>query len=108
MKIRKLLRNKQAIGIVTDLGIVISLLVGIAIGVLVFYELNESMVNGMPDVMSATLDTSANGKAARAAWNTTNTTASTSWTLLPILAIVIIAGIVLFVVTRFGSGQVPY
>lgn len=81
-----------------QMGGMIALLVAIIVGVLVFYQLNSSLefTNNRP---SNTVDI-----AQRATWNNTNATASTVFTLLPIVAIVMIAGIILAVVTRFGTG----
>jgi heme/copper-type cytochrome/quinol oxidase subunit 2 len=76
------------------MGGMIALLVAIIIGVLVYY----SVVGGFT-VSSATY-----GSDASDAMNGTNDTAETVFTLLPIVGIVMIAGLILAVVSRFGGG----
>lgn len=70
-------------------GLIVGILVVISIGLLVFYEIS-----------AAVLLTDADGIAVQA---DVNTTANTVFTLAPIVAIVLIAGIILGVVTRFGG-----
>ncbi|GAG55177.1 unnamed protein product [marine sediment metagenome] len=77
------------------MGGMIALLVAIIIGVLVYY----SVVGGLA------LSSTAYGSAATDALNNTNATASTVFTLLPIVAIVMIAGIILAVVGGFGRSS---
>jgi|WetSurMetagenome_2_1015567.scaffolds.fasta_scaffold843271_2 hypothetical protein len=74
------------------IGGVVAVLVTILVGILVYYKIAGSMAVGTP--------TSAAGLAAA----NVNTTASTIFTLAPIVGIVMIAGIILAIVTRFGSG----
>lgn len=69
---------------------VIALLIAIAIGVLVFYKINAGIATGSST--GATIHTQV------------NTTMQTVWTLLPITAIIAIAGVMIAIVTRFGSG----
>lgn len=74
------------------IGGLVALLVAIIIGVMVFYEVNESIL--FTGVASTHYSTT---------WATVNSTASTVWTMAPIVAIVAIAGIVLAVIMTFGS-----
>jgi hypothetical protein len=71
-------------------GGIIAVLVSIIIGILVYYKIAGS-IQGLP----------AAGVTAAAA---VNTTANTSFTLMPIVAIVMIAGVILGIVTNFGRG----
>ena len=73
----------------------LTLLVAILIGVLVFYKINSSLTSG-----------AGTSVAIRSLFNNTNTTAQTVFTLMPIVAIVLIAGIILAVVMGFGRSQV--
>ena len=88
----KFLKNKNAMA--AQLGAMVALLVAIIIGVLVYF----SVVGGLG------INTTDYPVAATAQLNNTNTTAQTVFTLLPIVAIVMIASIILFVVSRFGTG----
>ena len=84
----KLFRDNEAYaGMV---GGIIAVLVSIIIGILVYYKIAGS-ITGLPPA----------GVTAAAA---VNTTANTSFTLMPIVAIVMIAGIILGIVTNFGRG----
>ena len=88
---RNLLKNKH--GNVGALGVVIAGLVAIVIGVLIWFKVDAAMVSaGYSSLPSG----------GKAAWNSTNTTANTVWTLMPIIAIVVIAGIILAIVMNFG------
>lgn len=89
---RQLWKNRH--GMAAAMGGMIALLVAIIVGVLVYY----SVVGGLG------IDYQTYGSDANAALNNTNATASTVFTLLPIVAIVMIAGIILAVVARFGGG----
>jgi hypothetical protein len=80
------------------IGVVVALMVTIIIGVLVWYKINTAMYAAI--VVTGTSQTAIN-----ATWSTVNTTANTIWTLFPIVAIVIIAGIILIIVTNFGRGS---
>ena len=73
---------------------VIATLVAIVIGVLIYYKLSGSIMSGTGTTV-----------AVRALYNNTNTTASTVWTLMPIIAVVMVAGIILAIVTNFGRGS---
>jgi len=78
------------------------LLVGIVIGVMVFWEINQSLsfshhgpTTGAPlAVFNSTMTT----------WSSINSTASTVFTMAPIIAIVGIAGIILAIIIGFGQG----
>jgi uncharacterized membrane protein len=76
------------------------LLIGIVIGLLVFWEVNTAIPGVSID--SAT-DRNNNY---RNVWNNTNTTSNTIFTLLPVIGIIVIAGIMLFYISRFGGGGV--
>ena len=88
-------KNEEAFA--RQMGGMVALLVAIIVGVMVFYSINEGVQMNINSVGPHNYEY-------QAQWNTTNTTASTVFTLLPIVAVVIIAGIILAVVTRFGGG----
>lgn len=92
---RSLLKNDH--GSAAMIGVVVSVLVSIVIGVMVWFKIDGALAGAQ------TFTTLPSG--ARAAWNTTNTTANTALTLMPIVAIVLVAGIILAIVTNFGRGQ---
>ena len=71
-------------------GLLVSTLVIIVIGLLVYWQISEAI-----DI------TNADG---RTAWGNVNTTANTVFTLAPIIAIVLIASIILAAVSGFGAG----
>jgi len=77
-------------GITMALSGVIAIMLGIAIGILVFYKINGSIATG--STAGATIH------------DQMNTTMSTVWTLMPIIAIIVIASLMIGIVTRFGSG----
>jgi hypothetical protein len=99
--------NKKAINFRDDdnamvgaaIGAVVALLVSILVGILVYYKVANSAYNGIGNS-----DLSSGGKLARTAINQTNTSSGTVFTLAPIVGIVLIAGIILAIVTRFGQG----
>jgi hypothetical protein len=68
----------------------VMLLVTIVIGLLVYWEVNTSISVEIPGSTAA-------------AWNSTNSTAGTIFTLLPIIGIIMIAGIMLYYISRFGG-----
>ena len=76
------------------IGVVVGLLVAIIIGVMVWYKIAGSMTASTGSTV-----------AIRSLYNTTNTTASTVFSIMPIVATVVIAGIILALVTNFGRGQ---
>ena len=84
---RKLDNNGFAVAV----GGVIAVLVSIVVGLLVYYKIAGS-INGLP---AAGVTAAAN----------VNTTANTVFTLAPIVAIVMIAGIILAVVMGFGKSS---
>ena len=94
---RSLKEDKRAVA--AQLGMVIALLVSILVGVLIYYKTAPQIFQSV-----GSSDVTTYGKLARAQLNSTNTTASTTFTLAPIIAIVLIAGIILAIVTRFGQG----
>ena len=86
----KLLKNDHAYaGMV---GAVVAVLVSIIVGLLVYYKIASSISpTGIP-------------AAGLTAMGNVNTTANTVFTLAPIVAIVMIAGVILAIVTNFGKG----
>jgi len=86
----KLLRNDKA-GYTEAVGGLVALLLVIIIGVLVFWEVNDSITF-----------TNDNANESR---NETLDMASTVFALLPLIALVIVAGIILAVVMNFGGGK---
>jgi len=94
---RNLLRKDSASA--GMIGIVVSTLIAIIIGVLVWYSMSGPMVHTLK----------AGAPAAHPGINSTvaslNASANTIWTLFPIIAIVLIAGVILAVVVGFGRGQ---
>lgn len=93
----KLLRNKE--GSAAMIGVVIAGLVSIIVGVMIWYKINTAIFAAGPGSMTGP----------RVALNTTyasvNTSANTIWTLFPIVAIVVIAGVILAIVMGFGRQQ---
>jgi hypothetical protein len=89
---KQLLHNNKAEGGGAMIGTVIALLVSIIIGLLVWYKIDQGITAGPRTAAVGTL------------YNTTNTSANTIFTLFPIIAIVVIAGIILSIVTNFGRG----
>ena len=90
--------NKKCLGLVEDksaytkiVGGLVALLLMIIIGVLVFWEVNDSI----------TLD-SAEANTSR---NETTDMASTVFSLLPIIALVVVASIIIGVIVGFGGGR---
>ena len=90
---KKLLNETN--GSAATIGTVIAGLVAIIIGVLVWYKLNRAIFDAQG---AATTMTSG----CRAVWNNSNTTSNTIWTLFPIVAIVVVAGVILAIVMGFG------
>ncbi len=90
------------------IGVVVAGLVSIIIGVLIWYKMNTAVfgASGIPARVSTNpAALNATRIAQTALWNTTNGTTNTVWTLFPIVAIVIVAGIVMAVVMGFGRQQ---
>ena len=82
---------KDKHGFAGAVGAVLSVLVIVLVGLLVYYKVAGS-INGLP---AAGVTAAAN----------INTTANTVFSLAPIIAIVMIAGIILAVVMGFGRGK---
>jgi hypothetical protein len=89
--------NDEHASVGMALGAVIALLVSILVGILIYYKIAASSST------SFTANTAAD-RATRLLLNGTNTTSGTVFTLSPIIGIVMIAGIILAIVTRFGQG----
>ena len=89
--------RKDDHAIAAQLGAVIALLVAILVGVMVYWQLAKSTSDSLGNYNAANI-------LGKAAFNTTNSTANTVFQLAPIIGIVAIAGIILFIVTRFGQG----
>ena len=92
---RNLLKNRHAESPAAMVGVVIAGLVSIVIGVLIWYKMNSAIYVANGSVKGAQ----------GAVWNTSNASANTIWTLFPIVAIVLIAGVILAVVMGFGRQQ---
>ena len=90
-KIRGIKEDKAAYTKVV--GGLVALLLTIIIGVLIFWEVNDSITLG--------------SDAANTSRNQTTSMASTVFALLPIIALVIVAAIILAVVLGFGGGSRP-
>lgn len=94
------MRTLNEYGIVGPLLAVVAGLISIAVGVLIWYKVSSSLFYSWLGV----------GTGAHATLNTTvlpimsaiNSTANTSWTLFPIVAIIVISGIILAIVMGFG------
>jgi hypothetical protein len=106
---RKLSLNTQAdiSGGAAMMGVVITTLIAIVVGVMIWYKLNTAIFGSAVRAKVATDTAAFNASRATelAVWNSTNATANTVWTLFPIVCIVLIAGIVLAVVMGFGRGS---
>lgn len=89
--------RKHMEGSAAMIGVVIALLVSIVVAVLVWYKINTAVFTSF----TATTNTAA----MNATYANVNTTANTIWALYPIVAIVIIAGVILTIVTMFGQGK---
>lgn len=92
---KNLLKNNKAESPASMVGVVIAGLVAIVIGILIWYKMNTAIYTANGSVKGAQ----------GAVWNTSNASANTIWTLFPIVAIVVIAGVILAVVMGFGRQQ---
>lgn len=92
---KTLLKNNKAESPASMVGVVIAGLVAIVIGVLIWYKMNTAIYAANGSVKGAQ----------GAVWNNSNASANTIWTLFPIVAIVVIAGVILAVVMGFGRQQ---
>lgn len=92
----------------TMVGGVVAGLVAIIIGVLIWYKLDTAMYSAA-GVLARSASNTAAMNATRtmqtAIWNSTNASANTVWTLFPIVAIVVVAGVILAVVMGFGRNS---
>jgi len=73
-------------------------LVGIIIGVMVWYKTNTAL-------FSAAEPTGHGLVGLNTIFNATNATANTVWSLAPVVALVLIAGVILAVIMGFGRAQ---
>lgn len=90
------------------MGVVISTLIAIVIGVFIWYKINASMFTASmmnPRTAASTAAYNTSYAARLALYNSTNASANTIWALFPIICIVLIAGVVLAIVMGFGRGQ---
>jgi len=101
MKLRSL-KNTNAEGAQGGVILAVVTMIAIAIGVLIWYKLNTSLYGAR----GWTAGTYGAGWASyNSTWLAINTSANSVWTLFPIVAIVLIAGIILAVVMGFGRQQ---
>ena len=91
----RLLRDQN--GSTAMIGVVVAGLVAIIIGVLCWYKINSAVFAAFKMPYGAGAYTAQN-----ATYASINTTANTSWTLFPIVAIVVVAGVILAIVMGFG------
>jgi len=107
---RSLKNNTEAdlSGAAMMMGIVISTLIAIVIGVLIWYKINAAMFTASmmdPRTIASTAAYNTSYAARLALYNSTNASANTIWALFPIICIVLIAGVVLAIVMGFGRAQ---
>jgi uncharacterized protein (UPF0333 family) len=108
-KMKRLL--SENFGSAQMIGTVIAGLVAIIVGVMIWYRINTAMFEsaGLPVRAFGAGVSSTASNATRAAqtavWNSTNASANTVWTLFPIVAIVVVAGVILAIVMGFGRAQ---
>ena len=96
---KNLLKNNHAEGAATMVGVVIAGLVSIIVGVLIWYKINNAVFTAaQPSAKGTTAWSNIVG-----AFNSTNASANTIWTLFPLVAIVVVAGIILAVVMGYGG-----
>lgn len=85
------------------IGVVIAGLVAIIIGLMLWYKINSALFYsylGVGTGAHAALNTTV-----LPVYNTVNASANSIWTLFPIVAIVVVAGVILAVVMGFGRSQ---
>jgi len=97
---KKLLNNES--GAAEMIGVVIAGLVSIIIGVLIWYKINTAVFTAGPSALGAGTTRAYQ----LAVWNSSNNSANTVWTLFPIVAIVVVAGVILAIVMGFGRQSV--
>lgn len=98
---RRLLVSRD--GDATMIGVVIAGLVAIIVGVLIWYKINSAIYGSMGYAADGTAKVGLN--LTKATFTTVNASANTIWTLFPIIAIVVVAGVILAVVMGFGRAQ---
>ena len=81
-------------GFAAAIGGVSAVLISILIVIVIYWKMSLSVSDGMGVSVVA-----------HRAMNATNSTATSVFTLAPIIGIVMIAGIILMIVTRFGQNQ---
>ena len=105
-KMKKLLGNTS--GSAQMIGVVIAGLVAIIVGVMIWYKINNAVFDSA-GILARSASNTAAMNATRtmqtAVWNSSNATANTIWTLFPIVAIVVVAGVILAIVMGFGRQQ---
>ena len=85
------------------IGVVIAGLVAIIVGVLIWYKINTAIYGSMGYTTGSGPMVGLN--LTKATFTTVNASANTIWTLFPIIAIVVVAGVILAVVMGFGRAQ---
>jgi hypothetical protein len=95
--------SSQREGSAQMIGVVIALLVSIIIGVLIWFKINQSIFTSMGYAADGAPHVGLN--LTKTLFTNVNTTANTIWTLFPIVAVVVVAGIILAIVTNFGRGS---
>jgi hypothetical protein len=75
----------------------VAFLIATIVGLMLWYKIDAALAG------ATTFTTLPTG--ARAAWNSTNTTANSTWTLAPIVALVLIAGIIIATIIMFAGGR---
>jgi len=92
MKIRSLLKTfgKDNAGFMQTIGTLIALLVVIAVGAMIFFEVTDSFEGGSDEANTTIDDTQSMGE--------------TIFGLLPIIALVVVASLIIGVVAGMGGG----
>jgi RsiW-degrading membrane proteinase PrsW (M82 family) len=100
--------NADLAGGAVMMGVIVSTLIAIVIGVLIWYQINGAIYTQAvlaPRTIASTTAYNVSRAAQTALWNSTNASANTIWALFPIICIVLIAGVVLAIVMGFGRQQ---
>lgn len=92
----KSIRNDEH-GYAAVIGAIVAIMLTIMVCIMIYWKLSTPL--------SEALGTGAVGVAAHKLTNNTNTTANSIFTLAPIVGIVLIAGVILGIVMRFGAGK---
>lgn len=95
---------KATEGSAAMIGVVIAGLVAIIVGLLIWYKINSAIYGSMGYAADGTAKVGLN--LTKAIFTSVNTSANSIWTLFPIVAIVVVAGVILAVVMGFGRAQV--